>query len=153
MTMADSKGGFEQNTCGRREPARRAYRVVVADDNELVLDAVRQLLTPEFEVDCVVHEPFLIETVEKRKPDVVITDINMPGANGIDLGRVLIKRKLCDAVVILTVYNEPQMIQRAFESGIRGYVLKVDAGEELAAAVHEVISGNRYLSRGARAHS
>ncbi|MBV8732251.1 MAG: response regulator transcription factor, partial [Acidobacteriia bacterium] len=108
----------------------------------------------EFEVSCVVHEPLLLmETVEQQKPDVVITDINMPGANGIELGRLLIERKLCDAVVILTVYNEPHMIQRAFDSGIRGYVLKVDAGEELAAAVQAVISGYRYLSRGVRAHS
>ncbi|MBV9745818.1 MAG: response regulator transcription factor, partial [Acidobacteriia bacterium] len=91
--MADSKGGFEQNTCERGDIARGAYRVIVADDNELVLEAVRQLLTPEFEVSCVVHEPLLLmETVEQQKPDVVITDINMPGANGIELGRLLIER-------------------------------------------------------------
>jgi DNA-binding NarL/FixJ family response regulator len=124
----------------------------LADDNHAVLEEIRQLLPPEFQIARALQEAgSLVDAVRDLKPDAVVTDINMPGLNGIDIGRRLIHGGLCDAVVILTVYNEVHMIQSAFRAGIRGYVLKVDAGRELAAALRAVIAGNRYLSGGALA--
>jgi len=129
-----------------------APRVVLADDNPALLEEIRQLLEPEFQVAATVQEAGgLSECVRELRPDAVVADVNMPGANGIDVSRTLIQSGICSAIVILTVYNDPRMIQLALRSGICGYVLKVDAGEELAAALHAVIAGGRYLSRGARA--
>ena len=61
----------------------------------------------------------------------------------------ILQRNLCGAVVLLTVYNDRQLRDRAFAGGIRGYVLKVDAGEELILAVRAVLAGNTYVSQGA----
>jgi DNA-binding NarL/FixJ family response regulator len=131
---------------------RKSPRIVLADDNHAVLEEVRQLLAPEFQIVGALHEAgSLVDAVRDLKPDAVVSDINMPGMNGIAIGRTLIHSGWCDAVVILTVYNEAHMIQGALRAGIRGYVLKVDAGGELAAALRAVIAGYRYLSRGALA--
>jgi len=108
-----------------------------------------ELLAPEFEVLRSVREgAALIEAALELRPDVVVSDINMPGLNGIDAARQIRKRGACDRVILLTVYREPQLVRSALEAGIQGYVLKLDAGEELIAAVRSVLAGNTYLSRG-----
>ncbi len=72
----------------------------------------------------------------------------MPGRSGIEAGREIIQRNLCSAVVVLSLYKDPGLVKSAFDSGIRGYVLKDDAGEELIPALNTVLTGGRYLSRG-----
>jgi DNA-binding NarL/FixJ family response regulator len=67
----------------------------------------------------------------------------------VESGRQILQRILCGAVVLLTVYNDRQLRDRAFAEGIRGYVLKVDAGEELIRAVRAVLAGDTYVSQGA----
>ena len=124
-------------------------RIVLADDNEEILGEIQKLLQPEFEIAGLVHEAAsLVDAVFALKPDIVVSDLNMNGSSGIDMGHSIIQRRLCDAVVILTMYNEPGLIQRALRMGIRGYVLKVDAGDELVAALDAVLAGKEYLSRG-----
>jgi DNA-binding NarL/FixJ family response regulator len=133
------------------EPAR--IRLILADDHAAILDEIRQHLAGQFEIArCVASGTALIDAVADLHPDVVVCDINMPGMSGIDAGKQIIHRGLCGSIVLLTMYNEPHLIRRALRAGIRGYVLKVDAGEELAAAVIAVWNGGRYLSREALAH-
>jgi len=130
----------------------RVPRVAIADDNQVVLEEICQLLASEFDIVCAVQESVaLVEAVAFSKPDAVVTDLDMPGLNGIETAQKLFELGMSPAVVILTVYNDPHMIQRALRAGIRGYVLKDDAGEELVAALRAVTAGNRYLSRGALA--
>lgn len=127
-------------------------RVVLADDHLDVLDEIRHLLVPEFDlVRAVKDGAALIEAAAELRPDAVISDIRMTGLSGIEAGRQILQRGLCKAVVVLTMYNEPHLVSRAFQAGIRGYVLKVDAGEELIPAVYTVLSGCNYLSRGVSA--
>ena len=78
----------------------------------------------------------------------MVSDVNMPHLDGIEAGRRILREGLCPAVIILTVYNGRQFVESALESGIRGYVLKTDAGEELARAVRTVLLGGAYLSSG-----
>ena len=125
------------------------WRILLADDHRGLLEEMCNLLTPEFEVVRWVTDGLaLIEAARELRPDVVIADMNMPGINGIDAGRRILEQRLCDAVIMLTVYNEPQMVRSALEAGIRGYVLKVDAGEELSPAIKKVVAGYTYFSRG-----
>ena len=142
-----ARAGGPNNGLSRH--GRELYRVALADDNKDVLQEIRRLLASEFEIACAVHEAeSLLASVQQCKPDAVVCDLSMPGLNGIEAGRRLIEEGWCGAVVMLTMYNEAHWIQRALEAGIRGFVLKVDAGEELIAAVRAVIDGRRYLSRG-----
>jgi DNA-binding NarL/FixJ family response regulator len=124
-------------------------RIVLADDHRGLLEEMCNLLTPDFEVVRTVTDGLaLIQAARELRPDVVIADMNMPGLNGIDAGRQILEQRLCDAVVMLTVYNEAQMVRSALEAGIRGYILKVDAGEELTPAIKRVVAGHTYFSRG-----
>ena len=128
--------------------------VLIVDDQAPFRAAMKAVLKRATEFELVGEAADGAEAVsleEELSPALVLMDINMPGMNGIAIGRTLIHSGWCDAVVILTVYNEAHMIQGALRAGIRGYVLKVDAGRELAAALRAVIAGYRYLSRGALA--
>lgn len=126
--------------------------MVLADDHLDVLEETRSLLAPDFlVVSWAADANSLLQAVRDSKPEVVVTDIRMPGRSGIDAGREIVRQGLCKSVVVLSLYNDPQLIQSALDSGIRGYVLKEDAGEELASALRAVLAGGCYLSRGAAA--
>jgi DNA-binding NarL/FixJ family response regulator len=72
----------------------------------------------------------------------------MARLNGMDAGRQILQEGLCKAVILLTTFNEPQLVASAMQAGIRGYVLKIEACEELIPSVRTVLSGGLYLSRG-----
>jgi DNA-binding NarL/FixJ family response regulator len=126
----------------------KRLRIVLADDHADMLDAVRSVLDRDFEVVRAVRcgRELLLATAS-LKPDVVVTDMAMPDLDGIEAGRQIVARQLADAVIVLTMHNDPQLVERAVEAGIRGFVLKVDAGEELVEAVHQVSTGTTYFSR------
>jgi DNA-binding NarL/FixJ family response regulator len=131
------------------DAAPRRYRVVLADDHEDILDEVCRLLTPEFEVvDKVKDGIALIQAAAKFRPDAAICDLHMPGLDGIECGARILRRGLSKAVIVLTMYNAPGLVEKALQEGIQGYVLKVDASEELVPAIYAVVRGGTYLSRG-----
>lgn len=131
------------------EDARQPrFRLVLADDNPDVLDELRRLLEFEFDVLFAVTDGrSLIQAVAERRPDAVVSDIQMPGLGGIEAGEQIVRQGLCDAVLVLTMYNEPRLVGKALQAGIRGYVSKVDASEELIPAIHAVLGGGNYLSQ------
>lgn len=123
--------------------------LVLADDHEDVLREIRVLLDSDFDVlDAVTDGLGLIDAANELRPDVVISDVQMPGVNGIEACQRIIENGFCPTTIILTVHDEPQLVKSALQMGIRGYVLKVDAGEELIHAVRSVVSGSTYISRG-----
>jgi DNA-binding NarL/FixJ family response regulator len=131
------------------ESARKRFRVVLADDHPDLLDEIRCLIAPEFDVVRSVNEGLaLIQAACELRPDAIVSDIHMPRLNGIDAGRRILQEGLCQTVIVLTMYNEPQFVDSAMQAGIRGYVLKVEAGEELIPALETVLGGGIYLSRG-----
>lgn len=132
-----------------RSNKRTAPRIVLADDHAGVLAETRFLLEPYFSVVAEACDgSALVETVRATSPDAVIADVEMPGMNGIEAGREIVSRGLCGAIVMLSMYNDPQLVQRALRAGIRGYVLKDDAGDDLIRALETVLAGGCYLSRG-----
>jgi DNA-binding NarL/FixJ family response regulator len=124
-------------------------RLVLADDHEDVLRELRVLLHTEFVVVASVTDGFaLIAAARQWKPDVVISDIKMPGLSGLEACRQIVEQGHCSASIIVTMHHERQLVKDALRAGIRGYVLKIDAGEELVSAVRSVLGGSVYLSRG-----
>ncbi|MBV9506000.1 MAG: response regulator transcription factor [Acidobacteriia bacterium] len=121
---------------------------MLADDNRAILDELETLLCSEFEIAGSVSEAgSVLQVVFSLKPNIVICDLDINGFSGIDFGHAILEKRLCAAVIILTMYNEPDLIYRALQAGIRGYVFKVDAGEELITALYTVEAGGQYLSR------
>jgi len=135
---------------GRADSPGRA-RLVLAEDHDDVREEIRQLLDPEFEVLRAVGDGVaLLEAVAELKPDVAISDIQMPHMNGIEAGGQILSRGLCANVVVLTMHPDAHLVTAALQAGIRAYVLKVDASEELIPAIRAAVRGERYLSRGVR---
>src|ERR1041384_4086509 len=84
---------------------RARPRIVLADDHRDVLKEMANLLSSDFEVVRAVGDGLsLLESTRELRPDVVISDINMPEMNGIDAGRRILEQGLCGAVILLTVY-------------------------------------------------
>src|SRR5580700_2473126 len=89
-------------------------RVVLADDHEEVLEETRSLLESDFEVVFLAHNGIaLVNAVVESKPDIVVTDVRMPGRTGIEAGREIIQRNLCSAVVVMSLYKDPGLVKSA----------------------------------------
>ena len=88
----------------------------------------------------------LLFRAAELQPDVVVTDLKMPRLSGIDAGRKLLDQKLCRAVVLLTMYADPQLISSALDAGILGYVTKDRAGLDLIPAIKAALAGETFIS-------
>ena len=133
------------------EPRRPKLRIVLADDHPEVREQIRELLASEFDVIGAVSSGLqLVEAAAALQPDLVVSDIAMPGLDGIEAGRRSLNGGFARGAVLLTMHNDPQLLEKARAAGIAGFVLKVDAGEELIAAIGEVAAGRTYISRSVR---
>jgi DNA-binding NarL/FixJ family response regulator len=122
-------------------------RVLLADDHTIVAEGLRSLLEGEFEfVGAVSDGRALLDAAQKLKPDVIVADISMPLLNGLDAARQLKRDGVTAKIVFLTMHAEAQLAAEAFRAGASGYLLKSSAGEELIAAIHEVIKGHAYVT-------
>jgi DNA-binding NarL/FixJ family response regulator len=122
-------------------------RVLVADDNAAVARQLRRLLADAFDVVGVVADGLsLLRIAREQAPDVVVTDIAMPGMDGLQAAETLASEGLGSRFVFITVHAEQALVQRAQRLGPCGYVLKPEAGEDLITAVQSVLAGHSYLS-------
>jgi DNA-binding NarL/FixJ family response regulator len=122
-------------------------RVLLADDHRLVAEALQKLLEPEFELIGIVADGFaLLDAVAEKKPDVIVTDISMPGLNGIEALEELKLKNPDVHVVCLTMHRELAYARRALDAGALGYVLKHSAPEELVMAVRAAAEGRTFIT-------
>lgn len=127
-----------------------SLRVLLADDHQIVRQGIRAILEREgFEV---VGEGSngreALVLASKLNPDVVILDLVMPILNGMEAAREIVQQQPGTRVVLLTMHTEEHQIVAALRAGIRGYVLKTQAAEDLVSAIREVARGEIYLSPG-----
>jgi DNA-binding NarL/FixJ family response regulator len=130
-------------------------RVVLADDHAVVRRGVRALLQEAPDIEIVAeaadgHQA--LASVEAKRPDVLVTDIAMPGLNGLELAKRVARDFPQTRVLILSMHNEKEYATRALAAGAGGYLLK-DAGDaECEAAVRAVARGESYLSPSVSGH-
>ena len=123
--------------------------ILLADDHNIVRQGLRALLQSEPHFRLVGEASDGIEAVrlaEKLRPDVLITDVMMPGLNGLEVTRQVAKMLPQTRVIILSMYTNDAYVLEALKNGALGYVLKDSQAADLIQAVKEVIAGNRYLS-------
>jgi two-component system response regulator NreC len=116
-------------------------RVLLADDHAIVRDGLRALLDESADIEVMDQAADGLETVHKAlelKPDVVVMDIAMPHLNGIEATRRILKSNPETRVLILSQHEDSEYVLDAVEAGASGYLLKRDAGVELAEGIRSV---------------
>jgi two-component system response regulator DesR len=127
---------------------RKTIRVVIAEDQGMVLGALAALLEIEGDISVVARArdgQEALEAVVTHKPDVFITDIEMPQMTGLEVAAELKRRRLGTRVVIVTTFARSGYLRRALDAGASGYLLKDRPAEELAEAVRRVQQGLRVI--------
>jgi two-component system response regulator DesR len=127
---------------------RQTIRVVLAEDQGMVLGALAALLEIEGDIEVTAkarNGKEALEAVLTHKPDVFITDIEMPLMSGLDVAAELKRHRTGTRVVIVTTFARAGYLRRALEAGANGYLLKDMPAEELAEAVRRVHQGLRVI--------
>ena len=113
-------------------------RIILADDNESVLTALRRLLEPDCEVlGCFTTCSSLLDAAPRLLPDVVVLDISMPDMNGLEACRQLKQKNAQVRVVFLTASDDQEIEDLAFEIGALGFVYKYRIATDLLPAIQE----------------
>ena len=121
--------------------------MVIADDHQMVSEGIARLVENLYKVAAMcTNADELVSATKTYQPDIIITDISMPGMQlNNTLG--LLKRTCSTAKIIcLTMHDEAEILQAAFEFGADGYIVKHQAGFELLQAIETVLSGKQYIS-------
>jgi DNA-binding NarL/FixJ family response regulator len=119
-------------------------KVMLVDDQNLVRKGVRSLLELAEEIEVVAEATDgaeAIRTIPEVKPDVVLLDMRMPGLSGLDVLRELHSKDLLPATIILTTFDDDELVLSGIQSGARGYLLKDVALSELVNAIKTVAEG------------
>ncbi len=121
--------------------------VVLADDNRGILDALRRLLHPEFEVVGMVEDgAALLIAAQELRPDLIVTDISMPRMDGFRAAKQLRREHPEARILFITMHEESSMVTQALALGVAGYVLKRSAATELIPAMYRVMHGETFVS-------
>jgi DNA-binding NarL/FixJ family response regulator len=122
-------------------------RVLLADDHERVMERATAILQPHFEIVGTASDgKMLVQEALRLEPDVIVSDILMPGLNGIDAVRELRQRGCKAKVVFLSVYDSPEFLNACLSAGASGYVTKVRVGYDLVHAINEATQGRQFIS-------
>jgi two-component system response regulator DesR len=127
---------------------RSEIRVVIAEDQGMVLGALAALLEIEGDISVLAQARDgnqALACVLSHKPDVLITDIEMPGLTGLEVAGELRRRRAATKVIILTTFARAGYLRRAMDAGASGYLLKDRPARELAEAVRRVRHGMRVV--------
>ncbi len=126
-------------------------RILLVDDHPLVREGVRSRLQGEARY-LVVGEAGSAEEamvmLVSTQPQVVLLDVGLRGQSGIQLAQTMLERQADLRVLMYSMYDNPEYVQRALQAGARGYVLKDAPGGEIVAAIDAVAAGGTFLSPG-----
>lgn len=124
-------------------------KILVADDHAVFRHGVRQILTEEFAKVLIgeagnIHE--LLDHIRKRRWDVLILDMTMPGRSGLDALKDVIQAAPKLPILVFSIHPEDQFAVRVLKAGAAGYLSKESASEELVKAIRKILGGGKYVS-------
>lgn len=129
--------------------ASSPIRVALADDHRLVRAGLRALLASEADLQVIGLASDGLEAVRMARelhPDVLVTDVSMPGLNGVEAIRRIHAEDPGVRTICLSMHDTHRIVLAALDAGARGYVLKEGPGEELGQAIRQVMANQIYLS-------
>jgi DNA-binding NarL/FixJ family response regulator len=124
--------------------------VLIADDHAIVRQGLRALIEeqPQWEVVAEATDGRdAVAKVSQLKPDVAILDISMPLLNGLDATRQIAKSYPQVSILILTIHDSDQLIEKILNAGARGYILKADAAHDLVLAIQALLSKKTFFTQ------
>ena len=126
----------------------RRQTVLLADDHTIVTEGLSRILREAgFEVVGAVRDgQQLIDAAKRFRPDVIITDLSMPGLTGLDVLARLKTERLPSRVLVLTMHHDADVASDAIRGGASGFLLKESAGDELLTAVRHALEGKVYIT-------
>ncbi len=124
-------------------------KLLIADDHTILRDGIVSLLHAEesFEITGTAGNGYeVLDLIGKKDFDVCLLDISMPGLDGMETAKLIKERKPAIKIIMLTTYNDPEIISELVHIGVSGYLLKNSDKQELVEAVHKVMKGRHYFS-------
>lgn len=129
--------------------AATAYKVLIADDHAILRDGIRSMITRMKNMEVVDEASTGQQAIDKfmaLRPDLLILDISMPDKNGMDVAKEILDTLPEASIIILSMFDDEDYINRCLELGVKGYVVKNESGTELELAIQTVLEGNNYFS-------
>lgn len=126
----------------------KEVKIILADDHQIIIDGLESLLSSQDGykvVRKVTNGSELLKDIELFQPDLVISDIEMPGLNGIEASKEIKKCFPNVKIIILSMYKEPSLIRQLIQLGVDGYLTKTSDQEELLAGIDRVVGGQKYF--------
>lgn len=123
--------------------------ILLVDDHKITRDGIRSLIEKEQNMDIIAEAEdghMAIKLSRKHCPDVIIMDINMPGLNGIDATQQILSEHPGIKIIALSMYSERRYVIGMLKAGVKGYLIKSSAFDELALAIKTVSKNKTYLS-------
>jgi two-component system, NarL family, nitrate/nitrite response regulator NarL len=128
----------------------KTIKIMIADDHQMFIDGIKALLEPNktFSIIGEANNGFqVIEKLEKNEVDIILMDVNMPELDGIETTKQIIKNYPKIKVLMLTMFNTRDYIEKVLKAGAHGYILKNTGKEELQEAIIKVIEGESFFSK------
>ena len=138
----------EQAATEEQRAAQGEITCLIVDDHEVVREGLRLSLSRAPHIRVVgeaADGATAVSLAERRKPDVVIMDVRMPGMDGLEATKILTQKVPDTAVLIFTAYSERSLLGRGLESGAKGYILKEAPHQTLLKAIDKVVAGEGFV--------
>jgi DNA-binding NarL/FixJ family response regulator len=120
---------------------------LLADDHQMLVDALKSVLEPRYEVVGTVRDGRgLVEAAAKLQPEIAVVDIAMPQLNGLDAARQIRHSVPSVKLIFMTMNEDPDMVGEAFRAGASAFLLKQAAAFELTDAIDKVLKGGSYVT-------
>ena len=126
-----------------------AYSIVIADDHDIIRTGIKNILRDQPDYNIVAEATDgeeVVTRVEEHKPDILLLDISMPKISGLDVIEQIHYISPETKILIISVHKAHAYVMRAFEAGVKGYLHKEIAGEELIPALSKIAAGEVYLT-------
>ena len=122
--------------------------VLLADDHTMVIEGLASLLREHgFDVvGAVANGNELVDTAKRLRPEVIVTDLSMPELSGLEVLPRLKAEQVESRIIVLTMHHDADLATTALRAGASGFLLKESAGDELIAAIRQVLQGRVYLT-------
>ncbi|MBP6828665.1 MAG: response regulator transcription factor [Saprospiraceae bacterium] len=129
------------------------FKILLADDHQIVLDGLQEIVDTAAEFHVVGQAKngrVLMSLLGDQQPDLILMDLNMPGKDGLEMLSEIKARFPVIKILVLTMYNSPEIVRRALSSGADGYLFKDHGRDELLFAIREVLAGRLFVSKQAK---